>query len=153
MKLDPPVGSPLTGGFFFGGKMEREIIDESSLGQAIQIEAPFHHCQLLRNNSGSFENAQGQWIRFGLGNISKKHGDRIKSSDYIGFRTVQVTSQMVGQTLAVIVAVETKAPGWKRNFKDARENAQDAFLTWIKAAGGLSGFATSIADFRRILGV
>lgn len=133
--------------------MEREIQDESSLGQAIQIEAPFHHCQLLRNNSGAFQTAEGRWVFFGLGNISKKHSDRIKSSDYVGFRSVRITPEMVGTTVAVIVAVETKAPGWKRNIKNARENAQDAFISWIKAAGGRAGFASSISDFRRILGV
>lgn len=127
--------------------------NESEVGQTLQIEAPFHRCQLLRNNSGAFPDAQGRFVRYGLGNISKKHNDRIKSSDYIGFRTVTVTPEMVGQHLAVIVAVETKAPGWKRNLKDTHENAQDAFLCWVRAAGGFSGFASSIAEFRRIIGV
>jgi hypothetical protein len=129
------------------------INDESEAQQSIQIEAPFHHCQLLRNNSGALEDKDGRTVRFGLGNISKKHADRIKSSDLIGFRTVQITPAMVGQTIAVFTAVEVKRPGWKRNIRDARENAQDAFLDWVKAAGGFSGFATSIADFRRIIGI
>lgn len=128
-------------------------MDESEIQQRIQIAAPSFRCQLLRNNSGAFKDANGRWVRYGLGNISKIHGDRIKSSDLVGWRTIQITPEMVGQTLAVVVAVEIKKPGWIRNLKDKRENAQEAFIDWIRAAGGFGGFAQSVEDFKRILGV
>lgn len=125
---------------------------ENEIQQRIQIEAVKYGCQIMRNNSGSLQDATGRWIRFGLGNISKKHGDKIKSSDLIGFTRVTITSEMVGKTLAVITTVEVKEPGWKRNLKDKRENAQEAFIVWIKAAGGFAGFANSIEEFKRIIG-
>lgn len=129
------------------------LISEADIQQSIQIEGPFHGVQLLRNNSGAFTDASGRHVRFGLGNVSKKHSDKIKSSDLIGFRRIVITPEMVGKTLAVIAAIEVKEPGWQRNLKDARENAQDAFMCWIRAAGGFAGFASSIAEFRKIIGV
>lgn len=128
-------------------------MDESEIQQRIQIAAPGFRCQLLRNNSGAFKDAHGRWSWFGLGNISKRHSDRIKSSDLIGWRTIQVTPEMVGQTLAVVVAVEVKKPDWIRDLKDKRENAQEAFIDWVRAAGGFAGFAKSIEDFRKIIGI
>lgn len=127
---------------------------ESELQQSIQIEGPAYGCQLLRNNSGALKNARGEWVRFGLGNISKKHATKIKSSDLIGFRRVTITPEMVGKVLAVITAVEVKDPDWNPDKKfDEHECAQLAFISWIKAAGGFAGFANSIESFRKIIGV
>lgn len=128
-------------------------MDEATVQQQIQIQGVQYGSQLMRNNSGAFQTQEGRWIYFGLGNISKKHGDKIKSSDLIGFTRVTITSEMVGKTLAVLTAVEVKKPGWKRSLKDKRENAQEAFISWIKAAGGFAGFASSIEEFRKIIGV
>lgn len=126
---------------------------ESDVQQQIQIEGVKYGTQLMRNNSGAFKDAQGRWVRFGLGNVSKNHGDKIKSSDLVGFTRITITPEMVGKTLAVITTVEVKETGWKRNLKDKRENAQDAFISWIRAAGGFAGFASSIEEFRKIIGV
>lgn len=107
----------------------------------------------MRNNSGALKDAQGRWVFYGLGNISKKHGDQIKSSDLIGFTKVKITAEMVGQTLAVLTAIEVKRPGWVRKVNDKRENAQEAFVQWVRRNGGFAGFASSIEEFRKILGV
>lgn len=131
-----------------------EIKSESDVQQVIQIDGPRYGCQLLRNNSGAFTDASGRTIFFGLGNISKKHSDKIKSSDLIGFKRILITPQMVGTVVAVIAAIECKKPEWKPEKKfDSRENAQLAFVSWIKAAGGYAGFANSIESFRKIIGV
>ncbi len=127
---------------------------ESDLQQFIQMEGPKYGCQLLRNNSGAFKDATGRWLRFGLGNVSKKHSDKIKSSDLIGFTRVTITSADIGKTFAVVTAVEVKDPSWNPDKKfDAHELAQWAFIAWIKAAGGFAGFANSIESFRKIIGV
>ncbi len=130
-------------------------MSESEIQQLIQIEGPQWHCQLMRNNSGALKDQTGRVVRFGLGNVSKKHNDRIKSSDLIGFTVVQVTPEMVGKHVAVFTAVEVKEPGWilSGSILNKREVAQRAFMGWVTAAGGLAGFADSIDSFKRILGV
>jgi hypothetical protein len=125
---------------------------ESIVQQLIQLEGPGLKCQLMRNNSGAFKDTEGRFVRFGLGNVSKVHSDRIKSSDLIGFTVVTVTPEMVGQNLAVFTAVEVKDPEWKLNPEDKRTKAQMAFLNWIRFNGGFAGFARSVAEFRKILG-
>lgn len=129
-------------------------MDESEIQQKIQIEGPKYGCQLMRNNSGAFKDATGRWVRYGLGNISKNHNDKIKSSDLIGFRNVVVTQEMVGKVLAVFAAIEVKSPDWPLNeIHNNRESAQAAFLKWIKVNGGIAGFANSVESFKRIIGL
>jgi hypothetical protein len=125
---------------------------ESEIQQLIQMEAMKYGCNLMRNNSGALKDDTGRMVRYGLGNISKKHNDAIKSSDLIGFTTIVVTPDMVGKTVAIFTAVEVKHREWKPPMLDVREAAQNAFLQWVKSKGGLAGFATSIEMFKRILG-
>ena len=126
---------------------------ESEVQEKIQIEGVQYGCQVMRNNSGAFQDATGRSVRFGLGNISKKRSDKIKSSDLIGFTKVTITPEMVGKTVAIFTAVEVKKPGWKLNFKDIKERAQLAFIDWVFMNGGRSGFATSIEEFKKIIGL
>lgn len=128
-------------------------MDESTLQQTIQIEGVQYGTQLMRNNSGAFKDETGRWLFFGLGNISKKHSDSIKSSDLIGFKKIVVTSDMVGKTIAVFTAVEVKRPDWKPSAACKRERAQRAFVTWINSNGGIAGIVNSIESFKRLLGV
>lgn len=122
-------------------------ISESEIQQLIQIEAVNHGTQLMRNNSGAFRDVTGRIVFYGLGNISKKHSDRIKSSDLIGFTTIVITPEMVGKKVAVFTAVEVKAPDWKYSASDKRASAQNAFLNWIANAGGIAFFANSVEGF------
>ncbi len=125
--------------------------NEAELEQLIKIDAVNFGCILMRNNSGAFADSTGRFVRYGLGSVSKKHDDKIKSSDEIGFTRVQITQEMVGTTVAIFTAVEVKAPGWKPS-AEKREMAQNTFITWIQKNGGFAGFAQSIADFRKIIG-
>jgi len=125
--------------------------DESTVQQEIQIDGPHHGCQLMRNNSGALTDANGRLVRYGLGNVSKQHNDRIKSSDLIGWTTITITPQMVGSKVAVFTAVEVKGSDWKGK-NDKREIAQKTFLDWVRANGGIAGFANSLDTFRKILG-
>lgn len=121
--------------------------DESIVSQEVQIKARYYDCNLLRNNSGACIDEEGRLIRFGLGNISKKHSDAIKSSDLIGITKVTITPDMVGQTVGIFTAVEVKKEAWNPDKKlDGRESAQLAFINWIRSLGGIAFFASSVDD-------
>lgn len=66
-------------------------------------------------------------------------------SDGIGFMPVKVTSDMVGQTVAVYLAVEDKT-GSGRATKE-----QSAFIRMVRSFGGLAGVARNDADVEAIL--
>jgi hypothetical protein len=126
---------------------------ESEVQQEIQIKAMHFKCTLMRNNSGSLIDKDGRPVRFGLGNISKQHNDKIKSSDLIGITEVVITQEMVGKTLGVFTAFECKEEAWKSNKKlDARETAQLAFINFVKAKGGIASFVNSVDELPKIFG-
>ncbi len=126
--------------------------DESTVQQEIQIEARYYDCHLMRNNQGSFKDDTGRVVRFGLGNISKQHNDKIKSSDLVGFTKVVITQEMVGKTLAVFTAVECKKEDWDIQKKfDARETAQEVFIKWINNNGGIAFFANHVDDLNNLI--
>lgn len=126
--------------------------DESTVSQEIQIQARFYNCTLMRNNSGALLDNEGRLIRFGLGNVSKKHSDQIKSSDLLGITKVVITQEMVGSTIGVFTAIEVKKENWDIDKKfDKREKAQNNFLSWILENGGLAGFCNNIDQLKDIL--
>lgn len=119
--------------------------DEHTIQQDIQIAARTFDCHLMRNNSGSLKDKTGRPVRYGLGNISKKHNDKIKSSDLIGFTKIVITPDMVGKTFAIFTAVEVKKEEWNPNKKlDADEQAQLNFINWVRANGGFATFLNSL---------
>lgn len=81
-----------------------------------------------RNNVGVAVYPDGSRVRYGL---------CPGSSDLIGLVPVVVTPDMVGRTLAVFVAVETKTPDGQRRAK------QRNFIRAVREAGGRAGFATT----------
>lgn len=126
--------------------------DESTVQQEIQIKAKYYDCTLMRNNSGALKDETGRLVRYGLGNVSKQHQDRIKSSDLIGITKVTITQEMVGKVIGIFTAIEVKKEDWKEDKKlDSRETAQNNFINFIKAQGGLAGFAHKIDDLEQIL--
>jgi len=128
-------------------------MDESTVQQEIQIQGPHHRCLLLRNNSGACTDKDGRLVRFGLGNISKRHQNISASSDLIGITMVTITSDMVGRQVGIFTAIEVKRPDWKRSRTNKREIAQLNFINWVKSCGGFGGFANSVDTFKKILGV
>lgn len=126
--------------------------DESEVQQLIQIQAMHHGCNLLRNNSGCLPDMTGRTVRFGLGNISKKHNDNIKSSDLVGITKVTITKEMIGKTLGVFTAIEVKKEGWNVDKKfDKREQAQHNFINWVRGNGGFASFCSDINELKDIL--
>jgi hypothetical protein len=87
-----------------------------------------------RNNSGELRTADGRVVRFGLGNVSRRLNDVLKSSDYIGIMED-------GRFLAL----EVKPEGWRYRGTD-HERAQLAFLRLVADRGGVAGFVTCAAD-------
>ena len=117
-------------------------MSEANQQQLIRLEAPKHDTQLLRNNSGACIDETGRLIRYGLGNDSKKLNAVFKSSDLIGFTSVTITPDMVGQKVALFRAVEVKPLGWIHRPSDQRAAAQQKFGDWVTQHGGLFQFAT-----------
>lgn len=126
--------------------------EESEVQQDIQIAARYHNCTLMRNNSGACKDETGRVVRFGLGNISKKHQENMASSDLIGITKVTITPDMVGKTVGIFTAVEVKKEAWQPNKKlDKRETAQHNFIQWVRLNGGLAGFANGVQMLKDIL--
>lgn len=126
---------------------------EAAVQAALRVAAVPHGASLWRNNNGASEvlekDGSTRMIRFGLGNDSKKLGDKWKSSDLIGI--TPVTSTQAGQTFGVFTAVEVKKPGWAAP-KNARERAQSAFIGTVRTMGGIGMFAQSVEDYEGIFG-
>ena len=68
------------------------------------------------------------------------------SSDLIGWRSLTITPDMVGQTVAVFAAIEVKDRG-------TPTPEQLHFIAQVQAAGGLAGVARTVAEAEAILGV
>jgi hypothetical protein len=74
------------------------------------------------------------------------HGFPAGTADLIGWQTIEVTPDMVGQRLAVFVAVETKSPTG-RPTPDQRR-----FVGAVRSAGGRAVVARTLADVAAVLG-
>lgn len=98
--------------------------------------------KLWRNNNGAFKDATGRVVRYGLGNESKLISDVLKSHDLIGWKTITITPDMVGQKVAVFLSVECKREGWVPNENDNREQAQRRWADLVNEAGGEARFVS-----------
>ena len=124
---------------------------ESATASHIRLDAAQLGIPLYRNNCGAFQDDTGRWIRYGLCNDSPKLAKNVKSSDFIGITPVLITSDMVGQTIGVFTAIETKKSDWRMTPSDERAIAQEAFHDIVKHVGGFAGFASTVEEFRRII--
>jgi len=127
-------------------------MSETGVASHVRLDAANRGVDLWRNNVGALLDVNGRPVRYGLANDSKKMNKRIKSSDLIGLTPVMITQDMVGQILGVFTAVETKRDDWVFKPNDERAVAQKAFHDIVRTAGGYAGFATSVSDFRKIIG-
>ena len=103
---------------------------EAEVQSQTLLDASSQGSRLFRNNSGAFEDAQGRWVRYGLGNMSKRVNQITKSSDLIGITPIVVTEDMVGTTVGIFTAVECKKEGWVYT-GTGREVAQKNFIDLI----------------------
>jgi hypothetical protein len=86
--------------------------------------------RLFRNNVGALEDKTGRIVRYGLCK---------GSSDLIGWHTVEITPDMVGQRVAVFVALEVKDKG-------RLTQEQATFLEVVRRAGGIAAEVRSVDD-------
>lgn len=96
---------------------------------------------LFRNNVGAYKTESGAWVRYGVCNPG--------GSDVLGWVSKVITKDMVGQRVAIFVAIEVKAPGGHTDPK--RLAAQEHFVQVVADAGGLAGFARSTEDAMDII--
>jgi len=96
---------------------------ENNYSKRVQLKYSERKIVLFRNNRGVFLTLDGQRkVRAGL--------EADGASDLIGWRTIEITPDMVGQKIAQFVAVEVKT-------SDGRASAdQLKFLRNVNAAGG-----------------
>lgn len=126
---------------------------ESAVDSHITLDAAQLGDYLWRNNTGAFEDPRtGRWIRYGLCNESKAQNKLVKSPDRVGITTIIITPEMVGQRVGVFTGIETKPTDWIFRPSDERAVAQKAFHDIVINAGGFAGFATSVQDYRKIIG-
>ncbi len=109
--------------------------DEAKVQNDIRLACARGATRLWRNNCGALKDQNGRLVRYGL---------CPGSSDLIGMRSVTITSDMVGQTIAVFTAIEVKDRG-----RPTPE--QQAFIAMVQQAGGLAGIARSVDDAMAIL--
>jgi hypothetical protein len=114
-------------------------MSEAATLQAIRIDlGRVPGVRLFRNNVGLLRDHRGQAVRFGL---------HPGSGDLIGWRTVTVTPDMVGRSVAVIASVEVKSTTGRP--RDDQVHWADT----VRAAGGFAGIARSPEQARLILGL
>jgi len=114
------------------------VASEQTIQQQIRLacSGPGSPARLWRNNVGRLLDQSGRPVTFGL---------CPGSADLVGYRTVTITPDMVGQRIAVFAAVEVKAE------RGRPTPQQTAWLEHVTAAGGLAGIARSVDDARSIL--
>lgn len=112
--------------------------EETNIQQKCRIEASACGARVFRNNRGLFMTLDGaRKVRAGL--------EVPGSSDLIGWKSVTITPDMVGKTVAVFCAPEVKRPG-QYPTKD-----QERFIGNVNAAGGIAGVVRSPEDMRQLL--
>lgn len=93
--------------------------------------------RIWRNNSGKLPDPRtGRWVQFGIASPG--------GSDLIGYRSIEVTPDMVGQRIAVFTAIEIKTPTGRAT------PAQKHFIDHIRSAGGIAAIVRSTAEALRI---
>ncbi len=111
---------------------------ETTLQQQIRLARGTRPgCKIFRNQVGSLPDPRtGRLVTFGLAR---------GSADLIGWRTVVVTPEMVGQRIAVFSSIEVKTPTGRV------APAQQHWLQAVRTAGGVAGVARSTSDALRIV--
>lgn len=105
-------------------------MSETAIVAAVRIALSKVGVRIFRNNTGTLPDRNGRIVRFGLCK---------GSSDLIGWRSVLVTPEMVGQRVAVFVACEVKD-------KTIPTLEQRNFLAAVQDAGGIAILARSAEE-------
>lgn len=111
-------------------------MSEQRIQQEIRLAISKGDTRVFRNNTGTLRDANGRPVQFGLCK---------GSADLIGWRTVTITPEMVGQQVAVFTSIEVKTPTGRV------QPEQKQWLEAVQAAGGIAGIARSVEDALRIV--
>ncbi len=116
--------------------------DEGRVSAEISLAFGHGDCRLLRNNVGGLYAKDGRFVAYGLGSM----GGKILPGtlDWIGWRKVKITKEMVGMDVAVFATIDAKDRA-----KPTKE--QIIFSQQVIDAGGLAGFAHNVEEARAIL--
>jgi len=110
-------------------------MSEQQIQQEIRLACSTGDTRLFRNNTGTLRDQHGRPVQFGLCK---------GSADLIGYRSITITPEMVGSTVAVFLSIEVKtATGRLRP-------EQQQWLDAVQAAGGIAGVARSVEDALRL---
>ena len=112
-------------------------MNEASILKRIMLACSKGRSRLFRNNVGQYQDKQGNWVRYGLGNPG--------GSDLIGWNQVIITPEHVGKTLAVFTALEVKTPRGILTFGQRR------FLSMVHEAGGIADVVRSPEDAQIVI--
>lgn len=125
------------------------MADEHPLLVKLRLLASSRGARLFRNNVGT--GWIGKMRRLPTGDMHLKaprplHAGLCKgSSDLIGWRTVTITPDMVGQKFARFLAVEVKTPGVELTEEQA------AFIKAVNDQGGLAAEIRSEEELEQLL--
>jgi hypothetical protein len=123
---------------------------ETQLLREILIHCSNGSVRLFRNTVGSAWVGVSRWVD---GMIVVHRPTRVTfglstgSADIVGWRTITITPEMVGQQIAQFVSIEAKA---KRGKMTAE---QQAWLDTVYDAGGVAVVARSLEDAKQAVGV
>ena len=109
---------------------------EQRIQQEIRLAISKGDTRVFRNNTGTLRDQHGRPVSFGLCK---------GSADLIGWRTVTITPEMVGQQVAVFTSIEVKTPTGRLRPE------QQQWLEAVQAAGGIAGVARSVEDAQALL--
>jgi hypothetical protein len=110
------------------------VTSETNLMRQIMLAvSKLKNVRIFRNNTG-FDATNK--VRYGL---------VTGSSDLIGWKSVTVTHEMVGQQVAVFVALEVKTP------KGRATDEQKNFVNVVNAAGGKAAIVRSVSEGIKVL--
>lgn len=111
---------------------------ETTLQQEIRLALGTRpDIRLFRNQVGSLPDPRtGRLVTFGLAR---------GSADLVGWRSIVVTPEMVGQRLAVFCSIEIKTPTGRIRPE------QQCWMEAVQAAGGVAIVARSVGDALEIV--
>lgn len=111
---------------------------ETDLQQRIRLALGTQpHLRIFRNQVGSLPDPRtGRLVTFGLAK---------GSADLIGWRTITIGPEHIGQRIAVFTSIEVKTPTGRLT------PAQHAWLGAVHSAGGVAGVARTVGDALRIV--
>ena len=128
-------------------QMSKTHTNANTLEKLIKI-AHTPRGRIFRNNVGT--GYQGKSLRLDNGDVLIKHprlinfGLKKGSSDLIGWTTIEITPDMVGQKVAVFTAVELKTKN------DTSSPEQRNFVEQVHKAGGLAGIVYNEEEYKKI---